>query len=156
MLVSSVAADRTTGKRDAALLVRSPDVPVKRTGAAAWSARAPGTPRDMSTFRAGRYATRDRRTARSLEARATLARVLRLIGTVVAAIIVAGILLIVLGANQGNGIVNAVLDAARWLAGPFDGLFNLQRHKVEIAVNWGLAAVVYFAISRLLARLALR
>jgi hypothetical protein len=110
----------------------------------------------MSTLRAGRYGTRDRRTARSLEARATVARVLGVIGTVVAAIIVAGILLIVLGANQGNGIVNAVLDAARWLAGPFDGLFDLQRHKVEIAVNWGLAAVVYFAISRLLARLALR
>jgi len=110
----------------------------------------------MSTYRAGRYRARDRRTARSLEARATLARVLRLIGTVVAAIIVAGILLIVLGANQGNGIVNAVLDAARWLAGPFDGLFNFQRHKVEIGVNWGLAAVVYFAISRILARLVLR
>jgi hypothetical protein len=110
----------------------------------------------MSTFRAGRYSTRDRRTARSLEARATVARVLRVIGTVVAAILVAGILLVVLGANQTNTIVNAVHDAARWLAGPFDGLFNLQKHKTEIAVNWGIAAVVYFAISRLLARVVLR
>jgi hypothetical protein len=100
--------------------------------------------------------TRDRRTARSLETRATVARVLRMIGTVVAAILIAGILLVVLGANQHNTIVNAVMDAARWLAGPFDGLFALDKHKTEIAVNWGIATVVYFAISRLLARLVLR
>jgi hypothetical protein len=107
----------------------------------------------MSTFRAGRYEARRRR---SFEARATVARVVRTIGTVVALILVAGIVLVVLGANRHNEIVNVVLDAARWLAGPFDGLFNLTRAKVEIAVNWGIATVVYFAISRLLARLALR
>jgi hypothetical protein len=100
--------------------------------------------------------TRDRRTARSLETRATVARVLRMIGTVVAAILVAGILLVVLAANRDNTIVNAVLDAARWIAGPFDGLFTMDRHKTEVAVNWGIAAVVYFAISRLLARIVLR
>jgi hypothetical protein len=109
---------------------------------------------DMSTFRAGRV--RDRRTARSLETRATVARVVRTIGTIVAAILVAGILLVVLEANRGNDIVNAALDAARWLAGPFDGLFTFDRQKTEIAVNWGIAAAVYFGISRLIARLALR
>src|SRR3954451_19474036 len=108
----------------------------------------------MSTFGAGRYGARDRRTARSLETRATVARVLRAIGTIVAAILVAGILLVLLGANRGNDIVSVVLDAARWLAGPFDGLFQVDRHKTEIAVNWGLAAIVYFGISRFLARLA--
>ena len=38
----------------------------------------------------------------------------------------------------------------------FDDLFNLQRHKVEVAVNWGIAAVVWYAVGRLLARLLLR
>lgn len=109
----------------------------------------------MSTFRSGGVGARRPR-AGGAEARATLARAVALVGTVVAALLVAGILLVVLGANQGNTMVNAVLDAGRWLAGPFDGLFNLARHKTEIAVNWGIAAVAYFAVSRFLARLALR
>jgi NADPH2:quinone reductase len=89
-------------------------------------------------------------------ARASIARVVILIGTVVAAILVAGILLVVLEANRSNDIVKAVHDAAQFLAGPFDGLFNLARHKVEIAVNWGIAAVVWYALARVIARLLLR
>ena len=110
----------------------------------------------MSSYRAGRLRTRAPRAAGGVQARATVARVIRTVGTVIAAILVAGILLVVLGANQGNQVVSAVLDAARWLAGPFDGLFNLARHKTEIAVNWGIAAVAYFAVARFLARLVLR
>jgi hypothetical protein len=79
-----------------------------------------------------------------------------LVGTAVALVIVAAILLVVLGANQSNEIVRAVHNAGQWLAGPFDGLFSFRHHKVEIAVNWGIAAVVWFALSRLIARLLLR
>jgi hypothetical protein len=89
-------------------------------------------------------------------ARASVARVVTLIATVVALILVAGILLIVLEANRSNEIVQVVHDAAKWLAGPFDGLFNLAKHKVEVAVNWGIAAVVWYAIGRFIARLLLR
>jgi hypothetical protein len=110
----------------------------------------------MSTFRSGRSGTRDPGVVRGLEARAAIARVLLLAATVVALILAAGILLIVLGANTNNDIVNVVLDAGRWLAGPFDGMFNLKNDKTEIAVNWGIAAVVYYVIARLLARLILR
>jgi hypothetical protein len=81
-----------------------------------------------------------------------LARLVRLAAGVVAAIIVAGILLVVLNANSSNDIVSAVEDAARWLVGPFDGMFTLDSSKATIAVNWGIAAVVYLIVGALIAR----
>ena len=85
-----------------------------------------------------------------------VARILRLIAGVVAAIIVLGILLVVLEAKPANDIVAAITDAAKWLAGPFRGIFAFDSHKLEVAVNWGLAAVVYYAIAHLIARFAAR
>jgi hypothetical protein len=83
----------------------------------------------------------------------TLARLVSLAAGVVAAIIVAGILLVVFEANRSNDVVDAVLDAARFLAGPFKDLFNLDHPKTEVAVNYGIAAAVYLAIGNLIARL---
>ena len=100
-------------------------------------------------MRANRY-------ERTAVARASVARLITLIATVIALILIAGILLVVLEANRSNDIVKIVHDAASFLAGPFDGLFNLTKHKVEVAVNWGIAAVVWYAIGRLIARLLLR
>jgi hypothetical protein len=71
---------------------------------------------------------------------------------VVAAIIVAGILLVVLDANPANDVAATVHNAARALVGPFDGLFKLERGDVSVAVNWGIAAVVYLAAGALVAR----
>ena len=110
----------------------------------------------MSAFRRSRWGARDPAATGALDTRVAIARVLLLVGSVVALILVAGTLLTVLSANPGNQIVKAVHDAARWLAGPFDGLFRLSNHKTEVAVNWGLAAVVYFAISRFLSRVIVR
>jgi hypothetical protein len=85
-----------------------------------------------------------------------IARLINLAATLVAGVIVVGILLVVLDANRDNSIVNAVLDAARFLAGPFKDIFNLDNHKTEVAVNYGLAAAVYLIAGRLLARLIAR
>jgi hypothetical protein len=85
--------------------------------------------------------------------RLMLARAISLVATVVALILVLGIALVLLKANQSNQIVSAVHDAAKWLAGPFDGLFKLSKHTTEVAVNWGIAAVVWFLVGRLLARI---
>jgi hypothetical protein len=68
-------------------------------------------------------------------------------------ILVAGILLAVLKANPTNGIVSQVHDWARSLAGPFDGMFSFDNARVVIAVNWGIAAVVYLCVGGLIARL---
>ncbi|HYY74278.1 MAG TPA: hypothetical protein VE662_05600 [Solirubrobacterales bacterium] len=80
-----------------------------------------------------------------------LGGIVMLAGSIVAALIVIGILLVVLKANPHNTVVKDVHDLARTLAGPFDGLFKIHDHKLGVAVNWGLAAVVYFALSRLIA-----
>jgi hypothetical protein len=103
----------------------------------------------MGTMRANRYAD-------AAVARASIARAVILIGTVVALILVAAILLVVLGANPSNTIVKAVHDAGKLLAGPFKGLFHLDSAKGTMALNWGLAAVVWYALARLIARLILR
>lgn len=85
-----------------------------------------------------------------------LARIVTLIGSLVAAVIVAGILLIVFDANQHNDLVNWVTDAARWLTTPFHGLFDVKGAHWQVVVNWGLAAIAYFAASRIVARVLAR
>lgn len=85
-----------------------------------------------------------------------LARLIRFVAGAVAAIIVLGILLYVLGANQGNWFVSAVMDAARWLVQPLNHLFSIHNHKVERAVNWGIVAALYFAVGTLIAGLLAR
>ena len=82
-----------------------------------------------------------------------LARIVQLVVSVVVLIIVAGILLVVLKANPSNSIVTDVHGWARSLAGPFDGMFSVHSANVTIAVNWGIAAVVYLFVGGLIARL---
>jgi hypothetical protein len=103
----------------------------------------------MGTARANRYAG-------AALARSSLARAIVLAATVVALVLVTGIVLVALEANRSNDIVQVVRDVAAFLAGPFDGLFRLDNNKVETAVNWGLAAVVWYGLGRLIARLLLR
>ncbi len=86
-------------------------------------------------------------------ARGGLARLVHLIVGIVVLIIVAGIVLVLLNANATNTIVSDVHDAARWLAGPFDGIFSFHSARVALAVNWGVAAVVYLIVGGLIARL---
>jgi hypothetical protein len=100
--------------------------------------------------------SRANRYERAAVTRASIARAVIVIGGLVAAILVLGIVLVLLKANRSNDIVKAVHDAASFLAGPFDGLFKLDREWVETAVNWGIAAVVWYALARVIARLILR
>jgi len=82
-----------------------------------------------------------------------LARIIKLASRVVAGVIVVGIALHVLGANADNAVVSLVYDVCRPLVAPFKNLFDLEDAKAQIAVNWGIAAVVYGAIGMVLARL---
>jgi hypothetical protein len=82
-----------------------------------------------------------------------LARIVRTVTAVVVGFIVVGILLHVLGANGGNAVVGFVYDVAGWLVTPFKGLFSVSGAKLQIALNWGIAAVVYGIVGGLLARL---
>lgn len=89
-----------------------------------------------------------------------LARIIRTVATVVAMIIVAAIVLRLVGANGSNTIVHDIHSVAGTLASPFKGIFSISNPKTSMAVNWGLAAVVYFivghAIASLIARGSLR
>jgi hypothetical protein len=82
-----------------------------------------------------------------------LGRVVRLVVSVVVLILVVGILLVVLKANPTNTIVSEVHGWARSLAGPFDGMFSFHNARVAVAVNWGIAAVVYLFVGGLIVRL---
>lgn len=103
----------------------------------------------MGTTRANRHAA-------AAIGRASLARAVTLLTGAIALILIIAILLVVLEANRSNDIVQAMRDAAGFLAGPLDNLFKLDSNKAERAVNWGLAAVVWLAIGRIVARLLLR
>jgi hypothetical protein len=82
-----------------------------------------------------------------------LARVVQLILSIVVAIIIAGILLVVLEANPANSVVSEVHSWAHWLAGPFDGMFSFHSANTAVAVNWGIAAVVYLFVGVVIVRL---
>jgi hypothetical protein len=84
-----------------------------------------------------------------------MATVVRMIGFGVAFFIAIGIALVVLDANESSDVVSWWLDACRFLVDPFDEIFDLERGKEheQIAINWGIAAVVYFLIASVIARL---
>jgi hypothetical protein len=80
-----------------------------------------------------------------------LARTIRTVVGIVVAIIVLAVILRLLGANPSNGIVSAIHDAGAWLVGPFANVFSVHGPKLHMALNWGLAAIVYAVIGGLLA-----
>ena len=54
-------------------------------------------------------------------------------------------------ANEDNGLVSAILDVGRFFTDPFRDFFELDDNKLEIAINWGIAAIVYVAIAMIIA-----
>ena len=85
-----------------------------------------------------------------------LARIVRTVVAAVVLLIVAGIVLHLLHANGSNGIVSAVYDAGAWLVSPFANVFSPKNADVALAVNWGLAALVYAIVGGLIAALLAR
>jgi hypothetical protein len=82
-----------------------------------------------------------------------IARIVSLITLVVVGLIAIGIALILLDANRDNAIVDWLVGAAEFLAQPFENMFQPDGRKTEIAVNWGLAAVVYAIVGGVIVRL---
>jgi hypothetical protein len=84
------------------------------------------------------------------------ARVVRLVTSVVVGLIVVGIVLVLLEGNRDNAIVDWLVGAGDFLSEPFHGIFTPDGRKAMVAVNWGLAAVVYALIGALIVRLLRR
>ena len=85
-----------------------------------------------------------------------VARVVSLLTSVVVGLIVIGVVLVLLEANRDNAIVDLLVGAAGWLAEPFDNVFKLDGRKPTVAVNYGLAALVYALVGGLIVRLLRR
>jgi hypothetical protein len=85
-----------------------------------------------------------------------LSRLIRLVSALLALVIAAGIALIALDAHSTNSVVSTVHDAARSLVGPFDGMFSASGQKLTIAINWGIALLVYLVVGSVLAGLIAR
>jgi uncharacterized protein YggT (Ycf19 family) len=85
-----------------------------------------------------------------------IARLIRLVVGIVVLLIVVAILLRVLSANPGNVVVRDIHDVAGTLVGPFKNLFSIKGPKLGMAVNWGIAALVYLIVGSFIARLIAR
>jgi hypothetical protein len=81
-----------------------------------------------------------------------VAAAVSVLGALVVGVIVLGILLVVLGANQANILVDIILDIGRWLTTPFHGLFPRPDPVQDVALNWGIAALVYAAVAAVIVR----
>src|SRR2546421_9147139 len=82
-----------------------------------------------------------------------VARLVRVAALIVCAIIALAAIFILLDANAGNWLVSHVRDWGKTLAGPFDGIFHLDSAKGTVAVNYGIAIVVYGIVAGLVVRL---
>lgn len=78
------------------------------------------------------------------------------IAAVIAGIIVLGIILVWVKANQDNMIVDFFLDIGRFFATPFENLFPQNDVREDILVNWGIAAIAYLVVGAIIARIARR
>jgi hypothetical protein len=81
------------------------------------------------------------------------ARVVTAVGALFALIEVVYILLILFGANTANAFFVFIQTLAEPLALFFPGLFNLVNDKLEVILNYGLAAVFWLVVTGFIARL---
>jgi hypothetical protein len=98
-------------------------------------------------------------TAAQAAVRTRAARAVRIVFGVLATILALGAVLVVLrdNINESNSIVKLILDIADAISGPFsrtDGIFDFSGKNAiakNALLNWGIAAIVYLLIGRLLA-----
>ncbi|WP_083999195.1 hypothetical protein [Actinomadura kijaniata] len=79
-----------------------------------------------------------------------VSRLLLGLGWAAALILLLGMALTLSGANPGNALVDATLDAGAWLATPFHDLFTRPNPDHQLYLNWGIAAAVYYLLGRAL------
>ena len=78
------------------------------------------------------------------------ARLVRLAAAVVVGIIALAIIFVVLGANSSNTVVSTVNEWAGTLTSPFHNVFRTSSHSGTIALNYGLAIIVYAVLAAIL------
>ena len=86
--------------------------------------------------------------------RSRIASIVWLVAVVCALFLAVGALMVALGMNQDNAIVAFVLDGARKLDfGTFKDFTGKSAATKEALTNWGIAAVIYLVIGKVLDRI---
>ncbi|GAB3663972.1 hypothetical protein GCM10027596_27800 [Nocardioides korecus] len=102
-----------------------------------------------------------RSTASTDAVRAQAARIVKIVFTVLATILALGAILVVLRSNinENNAIVKLITDIAEAVSGPFsrtNGIFDFSGKNAvpkNALLNWGLAAIVYLVLGRVISNL---
>jgi len=84
--------------------------------------------------------------------RSTAARIILIIALTIAAFIALSILLILLDANEGNVIINAIIEVGRFFSTPFHEMFPQSSTDRSVLINWGLGAIAYVLLGGLVIR----
>jgi amino acid transporter len=85
-----------------------------------------------------------------------LGNVLRIIGMAIVGVLVVFIVLTLLDANPDNGLTRIVTDLADTFSLGLGNLFQPEEPKVGVVLNYGTAAVIWFAITTVVVRLVRR
>jgi hypothetical protein len=85
-----------------------------------------------------------------------LGNVLRIVGMLIVTVLVVHIVLTLLGANPANGLTVLVRDAAETLNLGLGDLFLAEDPRLAIVLNYGTAALLWFAITSVVVRLVRR
>jgi hypothetical protein len=86
----------------------------------------------------------------------SVATFVRIAAMIICILLALHIAFVVFSANGDNAIVRTVNDWADWFAWRFRDMFVPKDHRVEVLVNYGIAAVVYLIAGRVIAGLILR
>lgn len=102
--------------------------------------------------------TQPRRSAGEIRAQVVgiLAGVVRWIGLIFALVVAVHVVLVVGNANPANGITSFVKSWAEPLALGFKNLFTPADPKLNVLVNYGIAALFWLIVSSVLARIIRR
>jgi hypothetical protein len=85
-----------------------------------------------------------------------LANVLRIVGMLIVTVIVVHIVLTLLGANPENGLTQLIRDAADTFNLGLSDLFLPQDPRLGVVLNYGTAALIWFAITTVVVRIVRR
>ena len=80
-------------------------------------------------------------------------RVINAAGWAIGGVLGVGILFVLGQANEGNVLVDVVLDVGRFFADPFRQMFVMDDDDLQIAANWSIAAAVYIVLAIAIAAL---
>ncbi|MDL4772700.1 MULTISPECIES: hypothetical protein [Thermomonosporaceae] len=125
-------------------------------GSTAASPPAQSTPAQSTPAARRRRPTAAGAAAARRRAARVLATAVSVVTTVVVLVLAVHIVFVAFEANTANDLVRWTGDRATDLAWQFKDVFQPRDHKVEVAVNHGLAAVVYLVAGRILVGLIRR